>query len=110
MTVPSTTSNIVIRFDMRSSPQCKDTSADRYRAALEMATWADSQLVNIIGLSEHHNTSDGFLSAPLQLAGMMVALTKRIRVSVSALLVPLHDPLRLAEDISLIDQVAQGRF
>ena len=41
---------------------------------------------------------------------MMVALTKRIRVSVSALLVPLHDPLRLAEDISLIDQVAQGRF
>ena len=110
MAVPSTTNNIVIRFDMRSSPLCNDASADRYQAALEMATWADDQVINVVGLSEHHYTSDGFLSAPLQLAGMMIALTKRIRVSVSALLVPLHDPLRLAEDISLIDQVAQGRF
>jgi len=95
---------------MRGSPLCKDTSADRYRAALDMASWADNQMVNVVGLSEHHNTSDGFLSAPLQLAGMMIACTKRIRVSVSALLVPLHNPLRLAEDICLIDQVAGGRF
>ena len=110
MTRPLTPSNIVLRFDMRSSPLCKDTSADRYRTALDMASWADSQMINVVGLSEHHNASDGFLSAPLQLAGMMIARTKRVRVSVSALLVPLHNPLRLAEDISLIDQVAGGRF
>ena len=106
----TTTSNIVLRFDMRTSPLCKDTSADRYRAALDMASWADNQMVNVVGLSEHHTTCDGFLSAPLQLAGMVIACTKRIRVSVSALLVPLHNPLRLAEDICLIDQVAGGRF
>ena len=110
MTRSSTTSNIILRFDMRSSPLCKDTPSDRYRAALDMASWADSQLVSVVGLSEHHNTSDGFLSAPLQLAGMMISRTKRVRVSVSALLVPLHSPLRLAEDICLIDQVANGRF
>ena len=110
MTRRTTTSNIVLRFDMRTSPLCKDTSADRYRAALDMASWADNQMVNVVGLSEHHTTCDGFLSAPLQLAGMVIACTKRIRVSVSALLVPLHNPLRLAEDICLIDQVAGGRF
>lgn len=110
MNRPLKKTNIVLRFDMRSSPRCKDTPADRYKAALEMASWADVQAVNVIGLSEHHNTDDGFLSAPLQLAGMMIARTRRIRVSVSALLVPLHEPLRLAEDISLIDQVADGRF
>ena len=110
MTRPLTPSNIVLRFDMRSSPLCKDTSADRYRTALDMTSWADSQVINVVGLSEHHNASDGFLSAPLQLAGMMIARTKRVRVSVSALLVPLHNPLRLAEDISLIDQIAGGRF
>lgn len=95
---------------MRSSPQCPDASQDRYRAALEMACWADRNTVDVIGLSEHHDTADGFLSAPLQLAGMMITRTQRIRVSVSALLVALHDPLRLAEDIAVLDAVADGRF
>jgi alkanesulfonate monooxygenase SsuD/methylene tetrahydromethanopterin reductase-like flavin-dependent oxidoreductase (luciferase family) len=102
--------NIVLRFDMRSAPQCKETPTERYRAALEMAEWADRNSVDVVGLSEHHDTADGFLSAPLQLAGMMLARTKRVRISVSALLVPLHDPLRLAEDIALLDLVAGGRF
>ena len=83
--------NIVLRFDMRTSEQCPETPVDRYRAAMEMAAWADKNTVDVVGLSEHHGTADGFLSAPLQLAGMMIALTRRIRVSVSALLVPLHD-------------------
>ena len=102
--------NIVLRFDMRSAPQCNETPSERYHAALDMAAWADQNSVDVIGLSEHHNTTDGFLSAPLQLAGMMVARTKRVRISVSALLVPLHDPLRLAEDIVLLDLAANGRF
>jgi len=102
--------NVVLRFDMRSSPHCPDAPKERYRAALDMANWADRNTVDVIGLSEHHDTADGFLSAPLQLAGMMIATTQRIRVSVSALLVALHDPLRLAEDIAVIDVVANGRF
>lgn len=102
--------NLVLRFDMRSSPLCKDAQQDRYRAAIEMAGWADRNTVDVIGLSEHHDTTDGFLSSPLALAAMMVATTRRIRISVSALLVPLHDPLRLAEDIALLDLVSGGRF
>lgn len=102
--------NIVLRFDMRSAPACHEKQQDRYRAAIEMACWADRNTVDVVGLSEHHHTEDGFLSAPLGLAAMMVARTERIRISVSALLVPLHDPLRLAEDITLLDLVSGGRF
>ncbi|MEP5569200.1 MAG: LLM class flavin-dependent oxidoreductase [Halioglobus sp.] len=102
--------NIVLRFDMRSSPDCPDSQAQRYQAAIEMAAWADEVGFDVIGLSEHHATEDGFLSAPLQLAGMMAAVTQRIRISVSALLVPLHDPLRLAEDIAVLDLASGGRF
>lgn len=102
--------NIVLRFDMRSAPQCTETPSHRYRTAIEMACWADRNTVDVVGLSEHHVTADGFLSAPMQLAGMMVARTQRVRISVSALLVPLHDPVRLAEDIALLDIVAEGRF
>lgn len=106
----SPTRNIILRFDMRAAPHCPEKPAARYQAALDMAAWADRQQVDVIGLSEHHNTPDGYLSAPLNLAGMMVARTQRIRISVSALLVPLHDPLRLAEDIALLDLVSAGRF
>ncbi len=101
--------NVVLRFDMRCAPGCADSQADRYRAAIEMASWAED-LVDVVGLSEHHCTEDGFLSAPLQLAAMIAARTNRVRISVSALLVPLHDPLRLAEDIALLDLVTGGRF
>jgi alkanesulfonate monooxygenase SsuD/methylene tetrahydromethanopterin reductase-like flavin-dependent oxidoreductase (luciferase family) len=102
--------NIVLRFDMRCAPQTRETSVERYRAALDMAAWADCNTVDVVGLSEHHDTADGFLSAPLQLAGMMLARTEKVRISVSALLVPLHDPLRLAEDIALLDLSSAGRF
>ena len=102
--------NIVLRFDMRCAPQCPDSQTNRYQAAIAMASWADQNSVDVIGLSEHHATEDGFLSAPLQLAGMMAAVTQRIRISVSALLVPLHDPVRLAEDITVLDLASGGRF
>lgn len=102
--------NIVLRFDMRSSPGCRDSPAERYKAALDMACWADENSIDVVGLSEHHDTQDGFLSAPLGLAGMMCARTSRVRISVSALLVPLHDPLRLAEEIAVLDLIAKGRF
>ncbi len=100
MAGPNDMRNLVLRFDLRRAPTCPEPPARRYRTAIEMACWADRVGLDVIGLSEHHCSGDGFLSAPLQLAGMMAARTTRIRISVSALLVPLHDPLRLAEDIA----------
>jgi alkanesulfonate monooxygenase SsuD/methylene tetrahydromethanopterin reductase-like flavin-dependent oxidoreductase (luciferase family) len=110
MAGPAAMRNIVLRFDMRSTPVCPDDTASRYQAAVDMAAWADRNEVDVVGLSEHHVTGDGFLSSPLALAAAMAARTERIRISVSALLVPLHDPLRLAEDICLLDLVSGGRF
>lgn len=73
MSGTSPTRNIVLRFDMRTGPLCPEPATERYRAALEMACWADNSTVDVVGLSEHHATGDGFLSAPLQLAGMVAA-------------------------------------
>ncbi len=75
-----------------------------------MAAWADERVVDVVGLSEHHSTEDGYLPAPLVLAGAIAARTQRVLFNVSALLVPLHDPLRLAEDIAVIDLLSRGRF
>ena len=100
----------VIQFDLRRSPECPDSQEERYRACLDMVRWADENGITVAGFSEHHNTEDGYLSAPLGLAGMMTSVTSRVRISVSALLVPLHEPMRLAEEISLLDRVSGGRF
>jgi hypothetical protein len=53
--------DVVLRFDMRCAPQCPNTPAERYRSVLEMSQWADCNSVDVIGLSEHHDTSDGIL-------------------------------------------------
>lgn len=101
---------VVIQFDMRRSPACPDSQRDRYRACLEMVRWADHNGVDVAGFSEHHNTEDGFLSSPLMMAMAAAQVSENIGISVSALLLALHDPVRVAEDIAVLDLVSNGRF
>lgn len=100
----------VIQFDLRHSPECPDSQAQRYRACIDMVRWADENDITVAGFSEHHNTGDGFLSSPMMLAMAAAQATSKIRLSVSALLLPLHNPVRVAEDIAVLDLVSQGRF
>lgn len=102
--------NLVLRFDMRTAPQCPDPVDARYQACIDMACWADEQPIDVVGFSEHHNSTDGFLSSPMMMAMAVATRTRRVPISVSALLVPLHDPIRLAEDIAVLDLVSNGRF
>ena len=55
-----------------------------------------------VGLSEHHGSDDGYLPSPLVVAAAMAAVTRRIPISVSALVVNLHDPIRLAEGVAYV--------
>lgn len=82
----------------------------RYQAVLDMAEFAENANFDFINLEEHHCAENGWLASPLTLASMIAARTKRIRIGVTALLVTLYDPIRLAEDIAIIDLVSEGRF
>jgi alkanesulfonate monooxygenase SsuD/methylene tetrahydromethanopterin reductase-like flavin-dependent oxidoreductase (luciferase family) len=99
-----------MRFDLRVPPFAKTTFARQHRALLEMTTWADRVGVGTVPLSEHHGDPAGFTSAPLTLAAAVLARTERLKVTISAALVPLHDPVRLAEQIATIDCLAPGRL
>jgi len=101
---------ISMRFDLRVPPFAKTSFAAQHRAMLEMASWADRVGVESMPLSEHHGDPAGFTSAPLTLAAAVLARTERLSVSISAALVPLHDPVRLAEQIATIDCLAPGRL
>lgn len=86
------------------------TESKRYQAVLEMAEFAEHANFDFINLEEHHCAENGWLGSPLTLAAMIAARTQRIRIGVTALLVTLYDPIRLAEDIAVIDLVSAGRF
>jgi len=100
----------LLRFDMRIPPIATTPPPELYAAALEMATWADARGFDAITLSEHHCTDDGFLASPIAMAGCLVGRTRRIRISVVALLLPLYDPIKLAEDTLVLDIASGGRF
>jgi alkanesulfonate monooxygenase SsuD/methylene tetrahydromethanopterin reductase-like flavin-dependent oxidoreductase (luciferase family) len=94
---------------MRAPGFTPEQLVKQYEAALEMCAWAEEKGFDSITLSEHHGTDDGFLPAPLAFAGCIVGRTKKIRVGVAALLLPLHDPIRVAEDLAVLDLASGGR-
>ncbi|MDZ7733270.1 MAG: LLM class flavin-dependent oxidoreductase [Acidimicrobiia bacterium] len=99
----------VIRFDLRSAAWSPVARAELYAACLDQARYADEHGFDMLVLSEHHGDPDGYLPSPLVLGGAIAGRTERIPMFVSALLVPLHDPIRLAEDLAVLDLVSRGR-
>jgi alkanesulfonate monooxygenase SsuD/methylene tetrahydromethanopterin reductase-like flavin-dependent oxidoreductase (luciferase family) len=100
----------VLRLDMRSPSYTPERRSALYGAALEMAAYADEKGFDSISVSEHHATDDGFLSSPIAFAGCLLGRTRRLRVVVVALLLPLYDPVKLAEDMAILDLASGGRF
>jgi len=102
--------NATLRINMTGLREDPREEAERYRAAIEMAVYAERAGFTAVNLEEHHCAENGWLPSPLVLAAMIIARTERITVSVTALLVTLYDPIRLAEDIAVLDLVGGGRF
>jgi probable F420-dependent oxidoreductase len=75
---------------------------------------AEAQLAESLGFDscffgEHHQDRDGFLPSPLIVATAVAARTKTLRVGTSVILLPLHHPVRIAEDVITLDLVSKGR-
>lgn len=100
---------VVTRFDFRAPGAGPEQRRGRYRAALDMAAYADETGHDAVNLSEHHASEDGYLPSPLIAASAVAAVTSRIPITVWALIAPLYDPVRLAEDISVLDHISAGR-
>lgn len=100
----------IIRFNQVQPGLDPVEMAARYQASLDMAQYADEAGFEILTVEEHHGADNGWSPSPLLFAGMVFGRCPRIGISVSALLVPLHDPLRLAEDIAVLDLASGGRL
>lgn len=100
----------VVRFNLVDPDATPGSLSARYRAALDMAAYADEHGVDTVQTEEHHGAANSWLPSPFVLAGAVFGATRRIAVTVSAVIGPLHDPLRLAEDIAVLDLLSAGRL
>ncbi|MCZ0986703.1 LLM class flavin-dependent oxidoreductase [Streptomyces diastatochromogenes] len=100
----------VVRFNLVAPGATPAALAARYRAALEMAAYADQHGITTVQTEEHHGADNNWLPSPFAFAGAVFGATRNIAVTVSAVIGPLHDPLRLAEEIAVLDLLSGGRL
>ena len=99
----------MMRFAMRSSTLDPDARAALYATTLEMCEWAESRGGVAAVLSQHHGVEDGYLPSPIPLAAAVAARTESMPINVAALLLALYEPVKLAEDLAVVDLISRGR-
>ena len=95
-------------FLLMQSPSAR-SSQEIYTRALDMAQMAETLGFRNVWLAEHHFSTYGYLSRPAQLATYIAAKTTTLRVGTAVIVVPLHHPLVIAEEIATLDLLAGGR-
>ncbi|MEM7096681.1 MAG: LLM class flavin-dependent oxidoreductase [Pseudomonadota bacterium] len=96
-------------YDFRNPPDSGLSMPDLYAQALEQIKWLDSAGLDLIWFTEHHFIDDGYLPAWIPVASAAAAVTSRVRFSSDICLLPFVNPVRLAEDLAVLDNISQGR-
>lgn len=85
------------------------TFTTEYRDYLELVKLVESESLDSAWVSEHHFAGDGYLPSLLPMLAAFAAVTERIELGTGVILAPFHDPIRLAEDFAVVDQLSGGR-
>ena len=99
---------VVVGF--QNPPQWRSAWEAVYRETFEYVELAESLGIDEVWLTEHHFVEDGYCPSLLPVASALAARTQRIRIGTKLILLPFHDPLRLAEDVAVVDIISGGRF
>src|SRR5579872_1514108 len=85
-------------------------AVDTYREHLEAWLELERQGFDGIAINEHHATPYGLGNSPNLIAAAIATMTRRLKILIYANLLPLHDPLRLAEELAMLDCLSNGRL
>ena len=97
----------LMRFDLRAPGPTPP--ADLYEAALAMVEWGEANGCFSVVVSQHHASEDGYLPSPVVMAAAMAARTSTVPISIAAPLLLMYDPIKLAEDLNVLDHLSRGR-
>jgi probable F420-dependent oxidoreductase len=83
--------------------------AQEYGDYLALAETVEASGLDGVWVSEHHFSADSYLPSLLVMLGAFAAVTEKVALGTGVVLAPFHDPVRLAEDFAVVDQLSQGR-
>jgi hypothetical protein len=96
-------------YDFRNPEPWQQPWADRYRAILEQIAWVDSDLAfSGVSVTEHHFYEDGYMPSTMVVCAAIASRTQRVTVGTNLIQLPLHYPVRLAEDALVNDGCPEG--
>src|SRR5215831_16722645 len=100
---------LVVTMGIRQLPSKPRPLQELYRDHLEEAVLAEELGFENVWASEHHFSPDAWNPSPITFLAAVAARTERVRVGTYVLLLPFHNPLRVAEDIAVLDNISGGR-
>ena len=100
---------IGVVYDFRNPPDSGIETPRLYAEILDQVAWLDGLGLDLVWFTEHHFVDDGYLPSWTPVAGAMAARTKRVRFSSDICLLPFNHPIRLAEDLAVLDNLSGGR-
>jgi alkanesulfonate monooxygenase SsuD/methylene tetrahydromethanopterin reductase-like flavin-dependent oxidoreductase (luciferase family) len=86
------------------------TFHQEYEDMISFARLTEEVGLDAAWVSEHHFSADGYLPSLLPMLAAFAMVTERIELGTGVVLAPFHDPIRLAEDFAVVDQIANGRL
>lgn len=104
------TLEIGLLYDFRNPPEWEVPPAELYAETLDHIEAAESMGFPLVWLTEHHFIEDGYLPSVLTAAAAVAERTSRVTIGTNVLLLPLHHPLRVAEDAAVVDILSRGRL
>ena len=84
--------------------------ADIIHRELEQVEWSEELGFDEVWFTEHHFIDYGLSVDPASLAASAASRTRRVRIGLAAAILPFHHPLRLAEQMALVDIISHGRL
>ena len=97
-------------YDFRNPTDSPLSWPQLYGAVLDQIAWLDELGFDLVWFTEHHFVDDGYLPSWIPVAGAVASRTSRIRISSDITLMPFQEPLRLAEDLAVLDNISNGRM
>ena len=98
-----------VAYDFRNPPESGLSHQALYAAIMDQVAWLDGLGLDLVWFTEHHFVDDGYLPSWIPVAAAMAARTKRVRFSCDVCLLPFNHPIRLAEDLAVLDNISGGR-
>jgi alkanesulfonate monooxygenase SsuD/methylene tetrahydromethanopterin reductase-like flavin-dependent oxidoreductase (luciferase family) len=86
------------------------SDAEAFREAFEIVDAAERWGLDVMWLAELHFVARSVLAMPMTIAAGIAGRTKRLKIGTAVQVLPLCDPLRLAEEAATVDQLSQGRL